>query len=98
MHYMADQHRDVFTGVTKLYWVPSYLAREDPQQSLLSPEELIKSLDTDTQVIAKPMELDQELEETIRHHIDNGQMVVCMSGGGGGSLDEWIRQKFGNKE
>src|SRR6185312_14498669 len=29
-HYMLDEYRDCFAGASKLYWIPSYLAREDP--------------------------------------------------------------------
>jgi N-methylhydantoinase B/oxoprolinase/acetone carboxylase alpha subunit len=38
--------------------------------------------------------MDNHLEKTIQKHLKKGDMVVCMSGGGGGSLDEWIREKF----
>jgi preprotein translocase subunit YajC len=39
----------------------------------------------------------KEKMEAIKHlkeHIKNGDMVVCLSGGGGGNLDEWLRSKF----
>ena len=94
MHYMADQHYGVFEGANKIYWVPSYLAREDSTQAILSPAELIKYLSPELQSVAEPMEFDNNLETAINKHIKNGDMVVCLSGGGGGSLDEWLRSKF----
>lgn len=97
MHYMAAQHSDIFKWASKLYWVPSYLAREDPDLPVLTPEELIKNLSPEVQSLAKPMKLDDELERAIRDHLDKGDMVLCMSGGGGGSLDEWLRARFGNR-
>lgn len=96
MHYMAAQHTNVFNGASKLYWVPSYLAREDPNQPVLTPVELIKNLNADMQAKAKPMELDDQLQAVIRSHLDAGDMVVCFTGGGGHSLDEWIRERFGS--
>lgn len=94
MHFTAAQHKNIFTGASKLYWVPSYLAREDPALPVLTPAELITNLNTELQAIAKPMELKDELKDIISTHLKNGDMVVAMSGGGGNSLDEWLREHF----
>lgn len=95
MHYTKDQHKAIFQGASKLYWVPSYLAREDPNSPVLSPAELIESLDEETKAIAEPAILDMDLKQKIEKHLADGQLVVCLSGGGGGSLDEWLRREFG---
>lgn len=94
MHYMKEQHKDVFDGVDVLYWVPTYLAREDPTQPVLKPAELIKYLDEPSRVVARATELDDKLKEAIRKHLANGDLVIGLSGGGGGSLDEWLRENF----
>lgn len=91
-HYIQDEYGDLFKGVKKLYWVPSYLAREDPDQPVLSPEALIKKMNNPE--IAEPAELNENLRKSIQQHLDNNELVVCLSGGGGGSLDEWICQEF----
>jgi UDP-N-acetylmuramate--alanine ligase len=91
-HYMLDEYRDCFDGADKLYWIPSYLAREDPQQRVISPEELISHLSDPS--MAEPMERDDQLKATIQQHLDAGDMVVCLAGGGGGSLDDWLRAEF----
>lgn len=91
-HYMLDDYQDCFTGADKVYWIPSYLAREDPNQRVIPPAELIAHL-TDPG-IARAHERDEQLKKTIQQHLDNGDMVVCMAGGGGDSLDEWIRERF----
>jgi hypothetical protein len=44
--------------------------------------------------IAEPMQRDSKLKEVIQEHLDAGDMVVAMAGGGGDSLDEWIRKEF----
>lgn len=91
-HHIKGDYKDLFKGVKKLYWVPSYLAREDPRQKVLSPEDLIKEISNPE--IAEPARLNQKLKENIQKHTKAGDLVVCLSGGGGGSLDEWLRQEF----
>ena len=91
-HYMIDDYKNCFDGATRVYWVPSYLAREDPDQDILEPAELIKHLSDPS--IAQAMKRDNELKTAIQKHLNAGDMVVAMAGGGGGSLDEWIRREF----
>jgi len=91
-HYMLEDYGDCFTGAAKVYWTPSYLAREDPAQAILTPSELITHLSDPS--IAEAAELNSTLKSAIQKHLDDGAMVVGMAGGGGGSLDEWLRQEF----
>ncbi|MCA9325200.1 hypothetical protein KDA23_04020 [Candidatus Saccharibacteria bacterium] len=91
-HYMMDDYKDCFAGAEHVYWVPSYLAREDPYQYVLPPEELIAHLDDPS--IASPAKPDAHLKKQIKKHLDDGAMVVGMAGGGGGSLDDWLRKEF----
>ncbi len=91
-HYMLDDYGDCFEGATKVYWIPSYLAREDPKQRIITPAELISRLSDPS--IAEPGERNESLKATIQKHLGQGDMVVAMAGGGGDSLDEWIRKEF----
>lgn len=91
-HYMIDDYGDCFAGAKKVYWLPSYLAREDPKQRVITPSELITHLADPS--IASPSERDDTLKQKIQEHLEQGDMVVAMAGGGGGSLDEWIRDNF----
>ncbi|HVW23072.1 MAG TPA: Mur ligase domain-containing protein [Candidatus Saccharimonadales bacterium] len=91
-HYMLDDYGDCFDGADHVYWIPSYLAREDPNQPVLTPAELIKHLSDPS--VASPMDRNDELKKTIQKHLDAGDMVVGMAGGGGGSLDDWLREEF----
>lgn len=91
-HYMIDDYKDCFAGAKHVYWIPSYLAREDPAQRVIPPSEMIEHLSDPS--IATPMERDNHLQKVIQDHLDKGDMVVGMAGGGGGSLDEWLRQNF----
>jgi len=91
-HYMIDDYGDCFDGAKKVYWIPSYLAREDPKQPIILPTELITHLSNPS--IAEAYERDDKLIKTIKEHLKKGDMVVAMAGGGGDSLDEWIRENF----
>lgn len=93
-HFIKDELRDLFVGVKQLYIVPSYLAREDTNLKLLSPEDLQALLAPETQKITVPSRLDATLKTAIEQHAAAGDLVLCISAGGGGSLDEWLRQEF----
>ncbi|HSE60881.1 MAG TPA: Mur ligase domain-containing protein [Candidatus Saccharimonadales bacterium] len=88
-HFIKDDYKDSFAGADKVYWVRSYLAREDPNLPLLTPTDLIKTLSDPS--IAEPAEIDGALGEAIKKHLRAGDMVVAMGASGGGSLDEWLR-------
>ncbi len=91
-YYCKEGYKNTFNGVKKVYWLPSYLAREDPYQTILSPEDLINYMSN--KAIAKPTEKNDKLWQTIQKHLQEGCLVLLLAGGGGGSLDEWARQKI----
>lgn len=91
-HYMLNDYGDCFAGATHVYWTPSYLAREDSTQRIIEPAELIAHLADPS--IAEPAMLDGALKAKIQKHLNDGAMVVGMAGGGGNSLDEWLRKEF----
>lgn len=92
-HYIKADYKDCFKGASKLYWVPTYLAREDPDLPVLTPAELITYLDDPS--MAEPAALDDKLLTKLRKHLAAGDIVVAMGASGGGSMDEWLRQHFG---
>lgn len=96
-HFMRDELRHLFDGVKKLYVVPTYLAREDPNLPLLEPNDLITLLDPTIRSHAEPAGLDDDLRDTIKRHLADGDLVLCITAGGGNSLDEWLRKEFSNK-
>ncbi|HEX8227445.1 MAG TPA: Mur ligase domain-containing protein [Candidatus Saccharimonadales bacterium] len=93
-HFIKEELKTLFDGVTHLYIVPTYLAREDKTLPLLSPADLKKLLSEDTQAKTTPSELNADLRAAIQQHLDDRDIVVCISAGGGGSLDEWLRKEF----
>lgn len=93
-HFIKEDLRHLFDDVKQLYVVPSYLAREDPNLPLLTPEDIRQLLNPETQIRTKAAELNDSLKTAIQHHLDSGDLVLCLSAGGGGSLDGWLRANF----
>ncbi len=93
-HFIRDQLSSLFDSVKSLYIVPSYLAREDQSLTLLTPQMLVDGLSEVSRSKSSPKKLDPDLEATIRSHLEAGDTVLCLTAGGGVSLDEWLRKKF----
>jgi UDP-N-acetylmuramate--alanine ligase len=93
-HFIKDELANLFEGVKKLYIVPSYLAREDENLELLTPEKLLKLMHGEIRSKAAAAELNDDLRKVIQHHTQQGDLVLCLSAGGAGSLDEWLRHNF----
>jgi len=91
-HFIKEDLKNLFEGVKKLYIVPSYLAREDETLEMLTPEKLCEI--TQKPVDREPAELNADLKSKILNLISQGYLVLCLSAGGGGSLDEWLRSSF----
>ncbi|MDB5182100.1 MAG: UDP-N-acetylmuramate-L-alanine ligase, partial [Candidatus Saccharibacteria bacterium] len=93
-HFIKKELKTLFDRVKQLYIVPSYLAREDESLALLSPDDLKGLLSAPAQAKTTPTTLGPALKDAINQHLINGDVVVCISAGGGGSLDEWLRKEF----
>ena len=89
-HFIRDQYTDQFESASEIHWLPTYLTRENPDQEILSPEELAKNL---TNLDAVHFShLDDELWEAVQNARQNGSLVLFM---GAGSIDEWLRSRLG---
>ena len=93
-HFIKDELSNLFDGVKQLYIVPSYLAREDENLKLLSPEDLLNMLSIKSKEHSLAAQLDENLKQLIQKHLSSGDLVLCLSAGGASSLDEWLRKEF----
>jgi UDP-N-acetylmuramate--alanine ligase len=93
-HFIKDELTHLFDGLKQLYIVPSYLAREDKSLTLLQPADLKALLSADAQQHTKVAELNDSLRVAIAQHLREGALVLCLTAGGGNSLDEWLRKEF----
>ena len=91
-HFIKEDLAHLFDSAKHVYIVPSYLAREDESLELLTPEKLV-NLFSNPQG-ATPSELNDQLIEHIKVHQKSGDLILCLSAGGGGSLDEWLRKEI----
>ncbi len=91
-NFIKEDLRHLFDGAKKVYVVPTYLAREDPKQAILTPQDIVNLLSVPGQ--GTPSQLDENLKNAIKAQADSGVTVLCLTAGGSGSLDEWLRQQF----
>lgn len=91
-HFIKQELPRLFETAKALYISPSYLAREDESLEMLTPEKLCRLIDQPKN--AKPVKLDDDLKRIITKHVKHGDLVLCLTAGGGGSLDEWLRHEF----
>jgi UDP-N-acetylmuramate--alanine ligase len=96
-HFIKEELTNLFDNVKKVYIVPSYLAREDKNLPLLTPATLKELLSPEAQSHAEPAELDKKLQAAIEVHLKDGDLVLCLTAGGGHSLDEWLREHFSTR-
>jgi UDP-N-acetylmuramate--alanine ligase len=81
---------DVFIGIDKLFWVPTFQLREDPNLPVLTPSDLIQYMNNPE--IAEAAELNDELSKKLHELRDDGWMILMEAGGATG--DEWLREVF----
>ena len=88
-HEVKDGYKNAFKGADKIFWLPTYLTREDPNLPVLTPEELINELENKD--IAEAAELSDELAEKLRKYLDEDYLVILMTAG---PADNWLRDNF----
>ena len=90
-HEVRDGYRNAFSGADKIYWLPTYLVRENAELPILTPAELVAELSNAN--LAETAEMDEELFSKILEYQKNGDLVVLMTAG---PADEWFRKVFHN--
>lgn len=88
-HEVREGYKDAFFGAEKVFWLPTYLTREDPDLTVLSPEELYAGISN-----AETTGADDELFKEILKWRDAGYLVVLMTAG---PADGWLRKEIAEK-
>lgn len=78
-----------FEGSDIVYWLPTYLSREDPNLEVLSPTQLMVTTSPETKTEFD--EMNDALWHKIKAHQKNGDLVLCLSAG---DLDPWLRSNL----
>ena len=88
-HEVKDGYFEAFDGADKIYWLPTYLTRENPDLVVLEPADFISELKNKD--VAEVAELDDDLAESLKKYVDDGYLVVLMTAG---PADGWLRERF----
>lgn len=92
-HELKNQYSDCMELAEEIYWLPTYLSREDPELPILTPDELSANLTNSSSVCVADM--NEGLWGTITYYRDKGYLVLVM---GAGSIDEWVRTQLAIKQ
>lgn len=89
-HEIREQYvESVFKDASEIYWLPTYLSRENPNLEVLTPHQLTAGLTTSDRV--RMSDLNDGLWEAIEKARHDGKLVLCM---GAGSIDGWLRDRL----
>ncbi|MBP7760220.1 NUDIX domain-containing protein [Candidatus Saccharibacteria bacterium] len=88
-HQIRDDYTDdIFRDASDVYWLPTYLSREDPRLETLTPKQLSAHISHDKVHIA---DTNDQLWDNICRHRDAGHLVLVM---GAGSIDTWVHTQL----
>ncbi len=88
-HRIKDDYTNQFELADTVYWLPTYLSREDPDEAILEPETLIQHITNKEDV--KVSSFDDKLWNNIQTARKQGKLVLCM---GAGTIDAWVRERL----
>lgn len=90
-HEIKDDYTDCMKLAETVYWLPTYLSREDPALEVLTPIQLTEKLENRDAV--RLAELGDSLWSEIEKQRQAGKLVLAM---GAGDIDGWLRNQLKN--
>lgn len=88
-HEIRGQYTTCFEGAEQIYWLPTYLSREDPDLPILDPQELTEHISRKDNLHFA--ELNDDLWDHIQQARANGKLVLAM---GAGDIDAWLTRQL----
>ena len=88
-HEVRDGYADAFVRADKVFWLPTYLTRENENLPIIKPKEFIEGLVNPE--VAEVAELDNDLRTKLQEYLDKEYLVILMTAG---PADEWLRENF----
>lgn len=88
-HEVRDEYKDAFAGISHLFWLPTFLVREDSNLPILQPGDLIANLSNKD--IAESAKLDNTLAKKLQKYHNDGYLILLMTAG---PADQWLRGVF----
>lgn len=92
-HFIRDQYTTQFELAQKIFWLPTYLTRENTEQEVLTPQEL--TINVTNKDAIEYAELNHELWNQIQKARESGALVLAM---GAGTIDGWVREQLRDTE
>ena len=83
------KYTTAFLAADKIFWVPTFLTREDPNLRIIEPAEFIENLKNSE--AGEVADLNEDLREKIKKLLDENYMVILLSAG---PADKWLRDNF----
>ncbi|MBQ7040593.1 hypothetical protein IJN73_00805 [Candidatus Saccharibacteria bacterium] len=87
-HEVLNEYRKSFEGASHIFWLPTYLTREDPKLKVLQPVEFIARLNNSRD--AEEAEISDEFYQKLNQYLKDNYLLLFMSAG---PLDAWVRQQ-----
>lgn len=88
-HAVKNLYTDCFELAKEIYWLPTYLTREDSSLEVLTPEQLAANVTNHDSIHFA--ELNDTLWDAVSSARKHGALVLFM---GAGTIDSWLRQKI----
>lgn len=88
-HELINEYTDQFELADEVYWLPTYLSREDPSLEVLTPNDLIQNITNKDHVHIA--DFNDDLWSVIQAARSEGKLVLCM---GAGAIDGWLRGRI----
>jgi UDP-N-acetylmuramate--alanine ligase len=88
-HEVRHLYPHAFDGADRLYWLPTYLTRENESLAILTPADFIRDLSIKDRAAAA--ELNDSLADTLKRLQNDGYLILLMTAG---PADGWLRKIF----
>jgi len=92
-HKIYKDYKQAFLGADKVFFLPTFLTRENPELKLLTTEELINEMEN--KEVAEAAVMGEELAEKLKDYQRKNYLVVLMTAG---PADKWFRSLFGDAQ
>ena len=86
-HEVKDEYREVFRGADKVFWLPTFLTREDESLRVIEPDELVAGLAN--REVAEVAEMNDDLVDSLAKLHREGWIILLLSAG---PADTWLRK------
>ena len=86
-HKVFSGYRSAFEESDKVFWLPTFLTRENPELKILEPKDFIESLENPD--LAEAAEMNEKLAKKLKDYRERDFLILLMAAG---PADEWFRR------